>query len=123
MKIGPNQISTFRGVQNILPGTDSKEVVDRNNYTKDVASEIISSTDKKVLSNMELDDAVRKINDTIRIFDRRYHFKIDEDSDKIIVQIINNQTGEIIREVPPEEVLKLAARIKELLGLFVDERR
>jgi len=110
-----------------------------NFYIKSLDSRYIMTTrerenngqdNSKVLDNeingngfMELKDALKKVNDTINIFDKRYHFLIDDKTNRIVVQIINKETGEVIKEIPPEEVLKLAARIRELLGLFIDERR
>ena len=39
-----------------------------------------------------------------------------------MVEIINKETGEVIRQIPPEYMLEVIAKIDALLGLFIDER-
>lgn len=67
--------------------------------------------------------ALEKLNKTAPIFDFRFHFIIHEETKRIIVQIIDQETGEVLNEIPPEKILDLVARIRELVGLLVDEKR
>ncbi|GBF76278.1 hypothetical protein PA598K_04733 [Paenibacillus sp. 598K] len=41
----------------------------------------------------------------------------------ILVKIMDSDTGEVLREVPPEKTQDFAAKLWELAGLFVDEKR
>jgi flagellar protein FlaG len=36
--------------------------------------------------------------------------------------VINRQTHEVIKEIPPEQLLDMIARIWEMIGLLVDEK-
>jgi flagellar protein FlaG len=67
--------------------------------------------------------ALEKLNKTAPIFDFRFHFIVHEETKRIIVQIIDQETGEVLNEIPPKKVLDLVARIRELVGLLVDEKR
>jgi len=69
-----------------------------------------------------LEKAVGRLNETARIFARSFRFYVDEATDRIVVKIIDTLTGEVIGQVPPEEVLRVAAGIREFLGLLVDRR-
>ncbi|MDD4707168.1 MAG: flagellar protein FlaG, partial [Firmicutes bacterium] len=40
----------------------------------------------------------------------------------IMVKVINDETDEIIREIPPEKILDMVAKIWELAGLMVDRK-
>ncbi|MEF2968081.1 flagellar protein FlaG [Paenibacillus sp. M1] len=40
----------------------------------------------------------------------------------IMVKVLNKDTGEVIREVPPEKTLDLAAKMMEIAGLLIDEK-
>ncbi|WNS42668.1 flagellar protein FlaG [Paenibacillus sp. MMS20-IR301] len=40
----------------------------------------------------------------------------------IMVKILNKETGELIREVPPEKTLDLVANMMQIAGIIVDER-
>ena len=46
---------------------------------------------------------------------------VDEDTGRPAFLVIDDETGELIREIPPEEVLELAARMKQMVGYLVDE--
>ena len=39
-----------------------------------------------------------------------------------MVSIIDRETEEVLREVPPEQILKMVAKIWEVIGIFVDEK-
>lgn len=78
---------------------------------------------KQNLSPKELADGIRKLDQTARIFDKAIHFEAHDESNRWMVQVIDKETGEVIREIPPEKILDLVARLDRLVGLFVDERR
>ncbi|AIQ55150.1 flagellar protein FlaG [Paenibacillus sp. FSL R7-0331] len=47
---------------------------------------------------------------------------IHEKTHKLMVKVMNKETGELIREVPPEKTLDLVAKMMELAGIMIDER-
>lgn len=53
----------------------------------------------------------------------RCEFSINEPTKRISIKVIDKQTEEVIREIPPEESLEMLAKIWELAGLLVDEKR
>ena len=53
---------------------------------------------------------------------RDFHYRIDELSGRIVVEIRDGVTGELIRQVPPEEMLRVARSIQAFLGLQIDRR-
>lgn len=48
-------------------------------------------------------------------------FFVDENSGKKGVRVIDTETDEVIKQIPPEELLRLAARLKEQIGALLDE--
>lgn len=40
----------------------------------------------------------------------------------LLVKVLNQETGEVIREVPPEKTLDLVAKLMESAGILIDER-
>jgi uncharacterized FlaG/YvyC family protein len=46
---------------------------------------------------------------------------IDQTSKQVVVQIVN-QDNEVIKQIPPEELIKIAARFRELRGKLFDEK-
>lgn len=47
---------------------------------------------------------------------------VHEQTNAIMIKIINNETGELIREIPPEKTLDIVAKMLEVNGLLIDER-
>lgn len=73
-------------------------------------------------SPAEIADAVAHLNAAVDIFNKGLHFRIHEGTERILVEVINKDSGEVIREIPPEYILDILAKIDELLGIFIDER-
>jgi flagellar protein FlaG len=69
-----------------------------------------------------LEEKVLQLNETVEIFDKKIHFQIHDETERIMVQVIEKATDEVISEIPPEKVLDLVARIEEMIGLIVDKR-
>lgn len=49
------------------------------------------------------------------------NFSIHEASGQIIVSVVDKDTGEVIREIPPEALVDLAAKLQEAVGLLFDK--
>ena len=54
---------------------------------------------------------------------RSFEFSIHEGTQEIMVKVIDNETHEVIREIPNEKILDMVAKMWEMAGIFVDERR
>ncbi|WP_233531552.1 flagellar protein FlaG [Paenibacillus alkalitolerans] len=50
-------------------------------------------------------------------------FSIHETTKQIAVSVHDRETGEVIREIPPEKMLDFVAKLWEMAGILVDERR
>jgi len=50
-------------------------------------------------------------------------FGIHEETNRVTIKIIDKDTKEVIKEIPPEKTLEMIAKIWEFAGLLVDEKR
>ena len=48
-------------------------------------------------------------------------FEIDEATHRVVTKVIDKETGDLIRQMPTEEVLRIARAIDKLQGLFVSQ--
>jgi len=48
-------------------------------------------------------------------------YEIDDKTDELIIKIFEKGTDKLIRQIPPEEFLRLKERINDLLGIIYDE--
>lgn len=49
-------------------------------------------------------------------------FSVHKKTGKTVVKVVDRDTGEVIKEIPPEELLDIAARINEMAGMLFDKR-
>lgn len=54
---------------------------------------------------------------------RELEFAIHKQTKQIMVKVIDKETKEVLREIPPEKVLDAVAHMCELAGIFMDEKR
>ena len=73
------------------------------------------------LSEEEVEDVAEFLNDTASHFNVSLTFKVNDDPDRIVVSVVDKETDEVIRQVPSEEVLQLAERLNEMVGVLFNE--
>ena len=54
-------------------------------------------------------------------FNRRLKFSINKELGQVVVKVIDKETDKVIKELPPEEIQRLHVRIREAIGLLIDE--
>lgn len=47
---------------------------------------------------------------------------VHEKTHQILVKVLNKETGELIREIPPEKTLDLVAKMMEIAGIVIDQK-
>ena len=55
------------------------------------------------------------------VFNRKLQFEVDQNSNQVIVKVIDKETDKVIKELPPEELQRLHRHLKEAIGLLFDE--
>ncbi|CDF92484.1 Flagellin protein FlaG [Pseudomonas sp. SHC52] len=66
----------------------------------------------------KLKKAVQEIEKFVQSVKRNLEFSIDEPSGKVVVKVIASDSGEVIRQIPNEEVLKLANSLNDANSLL-----
>ena len=68
----------------------------------------------------QLDDAVSQLNDFVQNVQRDLQFEVDNEMGQTIVKVVDQQTQEVIRQIPDEVALRLAEKLQqdEPLTLF-----
>ena len=100
-------------MQEIAPiHQDQSEKEDK--LTVEQSQELIKDSIKEKVQG--LNDFLAPIHTTIKF---TFHEKLQE----YYVQVIDESTDEVIREIPPKKFLDMYASMVEFMGLFVDEKR
>ena len=96
---------------------DEKSSSDGNSSQQQKAAKNAQATPdqlKKMIEEMN-----KKINNSNEIA----MFGIHEETNRIMIKIMDKDTKEVIKEFPPEKTLDMIAKIWEMAGILVDERR
>lgn len=68
-----------------------------------------------------LEEAVARLNDQMAQTRRNLNFRVDDVVDRTVVTVRNSQTGELVRQIPSESMLKLAHSIEDIKGLLLNQ--
>ena len=71
----------------------------------------------------QLKKAIAEMNKKINNSNEEAVFGVHEDTNRIMIKIMDKETKEVIKEFPPEKTLDMIARIWEMAGILVDEKR
>jgi flagellar protein FlaG len=66
------------------------------------------------VSPEQIDSAVTEISEFVQATNRQLNFSVDEDSKKQVVKVTDTESGEVIRQIPSEEILELSDRLRDL---------
>ena len=69
-----------------------------------------------------IESVTRQIDSFLRSMNKSLQFRLDESSGRVIVSICDAETGEVIRQVPGEEALRIAQDLENRLSGMLDEK-
>lgn len=109
----PQGIESIVASQGVKPvsvgfGGDSNE----NEQQKDQRSEAT-----------RIKNAINEMNNKLKPTKTRCEFSYHEEVNRVSIKIRDRETNEIVKEIPPEESIKVLEKIYEIAGLLVDEKR
>tara|TARA_B100001248_G_C27023650_1_gene293177 strand:- start:33 stop:455 length:423 start_codon:yes stop_codon:yes gene_type:complete len=69
-----------------------------------------------------LDDAIEALNEAVKKVPTSLHFSVDDTSKRFVIHVTDTNTGEVIRKVPGDAILRVARQIESLKGILFDDR-
>lgn len=127
MKISGTDAAVILVDKSQFPDTEttSKGPKDKKNILENMAISQMTEQDRieLPLSEQVVINAIEKANKAFSGANKRFVFSIHEKTKEIMVKVIDSDTNEVIREIPPEKILDMVAKMWEMAGLIVDERR
>lgn len=100
--------------------------VDRSAATPRSASDTLEpkavSAAESVNDAEKVKNAVSEIEKFLSSTRRNLEFSTDEESGKIVVKVIASETGELIRQLPSEEALRIAHSLSDVNSLLFDAK-
>ena len=81
-----------------------------------------ASAQKPAPSAAQVQSAVDNINRAMRQSNANVEFSIDQDTNQMIIRVVESGTGQVIRQFPSEEILAIAKSLDTLQGLLVKQK-
>jgi len=98
----------------------------RNTEQRAALSQVAVSlpgNDERTTSEVHVsDNAPARVSGFGLTYDRRLQFVVDQNSNEVIVKVIDNTTDEVVRVLPPEELQRLHRGPQETMGSLLSER-
>lgn len=106
MEVKPMVDSTTKKIENVSADKGNQENydLDQNAPSAEMIRQAVDEMQKK-MTNSEV------------------QFGIHEGTNRVTIKIIDKETKEVIKELPPEKTLDMIAKAWELAGILVDEKR
>ncbi len=67
------------------------------------------------------EETLEKLNEVLRERARELEFSVDDSSGRTIVRVIHSESGEVIRQLPPEVVLRFAEAFTKGTASLVED--
>ena len=127
-------VPEITGVQSVTAAADNFARVAQTSEKQQSSSEDTSGQENQEqlsdegipiqeVSKEKVENAIRDINAKIRPTHTECQFTYHEETKRISIKVMDQATGEVIREIPPEKTLDMIAKTLELAGILVDEKR
>ncbi len=114
------------GGQELPPSTVPNAVTATNADSAD--SEVLSKLARALVTEFDpakriekTEQALEKLNEIMRDRERDLEFSIDEVTGRTILKVIHAESGEVIRQIPPEELLNITRTFIEGTGSLIND--
>ncbi len=74
------------------------------------------------LTQEEVSELVGKIQERLDLMGTRLGFAVHQETQSVVVQIMDRESGELLKQLPSEELLSLRQKLEDLVGLLFDSK-
>ena len=113
--------STPSGNYTQVPAADAPSVVERQ-VASPVDTVAAIRPAPPVPDLEQVSQAVQKINKNLQAQGQGLEFSIDQDSNRTVVKVIDQQTKEVLRQMPTVEALEIAKALDSAKGMLIRQQ-
>jgi flagellar protein FlaG len=92
----------------------------RANTTAGMGKPFVTDHHPKTVTHADTDKALHDLDKSMRPYDISLKFTRDEDTGTIVVEMIDQESGEKLRQIPNETSLHVAASLSKFQGRIID---
>ncbi len=93
-----------------------------SNETDPQSNPLPQTQDNQNPSEKQVNDAVDVANQFMKEVDLSFKYYRDEATHTDVIQVVDDSTGDVIKQFPPQDILKMVAKMYEMWGIFVDKK-
>lgn len=101
--------------------TENGEVAGASAKTPRLDGEGVQESRQEEMQRERLEEAVQRMNDLVGAVFRNVNYRLNDDPEKLYVEIVDADTERVIRTLPPQSMLDRMDRLYSMLGLIFDE--
>lgn len=109
--------ATIQSVRNVL----GKDLSEESNVIR-MSGNGFDYENLRPEDKLDLQKKVEELNESIASSGKEIHFKYHDDAKELYVEVVDRKTKEVIASLPPEFLIELSVKMKELIGLFMDKK-
>lgn len=94
---------------------------DTGEQGKQEAQANLNSQEQQQKYQEKVKKAVEQMN--AKLYNSEAIFGIHDKTNRVVIKIVDKESKEVLKELPPEKTLDMIAKIWEMAGILVDEKR
>ncbi|MNF76885.1 flagellar protein FlaG [compost metagenome] len=87
-------------------------------HAEEVSAQSQALREKQAEDREPVEAAASSIQEFVQTIRRNLNFNVDDSSGRVVVQVTDSESGEVIRQIPSEDALKLAESLSEMRSLL-----
>jgi uncharacterized FlaG/YvyC family protein len=124
MKMAIETIGPNTGIENMLrSATETGQVLQNQQLSKVQAEQVLPPQEVTPgdYSEREINLAIEQVQVMMDLRNRSVEFTTDTESGAQVVKVVDSDSGDVIRQIPAEELLSFMRNLTRMLGTFIDE--
>ncbi|KRW65113.1 flagellar biosynthesis protein FlaG [Pseudomonas sp. TTU2014-105ASC] len=79
-----------------------------------------ASADSRSRPSEDIGEVVDRLRSQVQNLQRDLSFSVDDSSGEVVVRVVDGESGKVLRQIPSEELLRLAERLDEMRSLLFE---
>ena len=126
MELDVTKMTAFSPVREYKNQSGDKNNSNRKSSAADTkaraeAQQLIEVQHQDTYTKERLELYLKKLFKNNTSLNKKLKFYVNKELNQVVVKVIDSTTDKVIKEIPPEEIQNLHIRIREAIGLLIDE--
>ncbi len=114
--VSPADLKKIDAMERVKAGSEFSRLVDEIGEKRLNTSAALESV------RVRLEEIAATLNAEMQFKEKKLNFSVDEISKRILFSVTDKESGEVIRQVPPDAILKVAHNLEALKGVLFDDK-